>query len=212
MWETISAIAPIIAAFITGIAGPVFLWWIKESRNDETEKSNTKKDFSVNEEVKFAKSIKNRLEEIRRGLDSDRVWIAQFHNGGRFLNSQNESMKRLSVTYEVTGPGISKEQNTFSEVLVSFFSEMVENVIEKNHIYYNEENIEEFPEVEVFFRQRGTESMHLLAVRNIDETLIGILGVEYISNGRKLTEDELQYLKAKSNLIGGYIFYKEVHE
>lgn len=216
MWETISTLTPVIAAFITGVAGPIILWWLKEPDADSEMAEEPDRDFSVDEEIKFARSIKDQLEEVRDGLNADRTWIAQFHNGGRFLNSREESMKRISVTYEVTGPGVSKERNTFSEILVSFFSEMIKKIIEDGHIYYNEENIDKHPEVEVLFRQRGTKAMHLLAMRNIEGVLTGILGVEYITNGKEvkeeLSEKEIQYLKAKSNLIGGCIFYGEVQE
>jgi len=212
MWETISDVIPIIAALITGVAGPIVVWWLKESQNSNEIPEEPQRDFSVDEEVEFARSVKNQLEEVREGLGADRVWIAQFHNGGRFLNSREDSMKRISVTYEVTGPGVSREQNTFSEILVSFFSEMIEKIIEDGHTYYDEENINEYPEVKVLFRQRGTEAMHLLAVRNIDGMLTGMLGVEHVNEGRELNESELQYLKAKTDLIGASIFYGEVHE
>jgi hypothetical protein len=202
MWE---AIAIILAALISGVVGPFVIWQYKESQREEEE---AEKRETINDEVEFAQDLTKEIEKIRREVEADRVWIAQFHNGGRLLSSlRNTSMKRVSVTHEVVGAGVSREQNTFSGMLVSFFSDMISRLIEEDHTEYSEENVEEEPEVELLFRQRGTEKMNLLAMRNIEGVLIGILGVEYVEDPRSLSEEERQYLSAKASLLAGYIFY-----
>lgn len=205
----IFAIARIIAAIITGVLGPFVIWWLKEKYDDEEDETeDSAEKSSVDQEVKFAQNISKELESIREELGADRTWIAQFHNGGKLLNSvRDASMKRVSVTHEVTAAGVSKEQRTFSEVLVSFFSEMIDRLIQNDYVTYKGNQVDVDPEVELLFRQRGTEQMYLFAMRNIDGVLIGILGVDYTAREESLNEQEVQYLKAKASLLAGYIFY-----
>lgn len=206
--QGIIAIIQLVGAFVSGVAGPILVWWLKEHYSDD-EEENAKS--TLNEEVEFAQNISDELEDIREDVKADRVWVAQFHNGGQFLESiQDTSMKRLSVTHEVTNAGVSKEQHTFSGVLVSFFSKMIGKLMQTDYINYTEEHVEVDPEVELLFRQRGTECMHLFAMRNIDGVLIGMMGVDYLDREEELETDEVQYLKAKASLLAGYIFYGHV--
>jgi len=213
MFEGIFAITRVVAAIITGVLGPFFIWWLKErySSEDETVDDSGEQRRTLDEEVEFAQNISAELEEVREELGADRCWIAQFHNGGKFLNSvRDASMKKISVTHEITAPGVSKEQHRFSDVLVSFFSEMIGNLIKEDYITYSGGQMNVDPEVELLFRQRGTEQMHLFAMRNIDGVLIGMLGVDYTAKEREMTEQERQYLIAKASLLAGYVFYVEV--
>lgn len=209
MSEGIFAIARIIAAIITGVLGPFVIWWLKERYDEEEDDPKVSDEKNtVDQEVKFAQNIAKELESIREELEAGRTWIAQFHNGGKLLNSvRDASMKRVSVTHEVTAAGVSKEQRTFSEVLVSFFSEMIDRLIQNDYVTYKGNQVDVDPEVELLFRQRGTEQMYLFAMRNIDGVLIGILGVDYTAREESLNEQEVQYLKAKASLLAGYIFY-----
>ena len=213
MSEGIFVIARIIAAIITGVLGPFVIWWLKERYDQEEDQLDDENGSSVDEEVKFAQNISKELESIREELEAGRTWIAQFHNGGKLLSSvRDASMKRVSVTHEVTAAGVSKEQRTFSEVLVSFFSEMIDRLIKNDYVTYKGNQVDVDPEVELLFRQRGTEQMYLFSMRNIDGVLIGILGVDYTSREESLNEQEVQYLKAKASLLAGYIFYGNVQE
>jgi hypothetical protein len=200
MWEPI---AIVMAALISGVVGPLIIWHYKESQTNEQNK-----DRSVDDEVKFSRNLTKELEKIRKEVKADRIWIAQFHNGGRFLGSlQMDSMKRISVTHEVVAAGVSREQSSLSGVLVSFFSEMINDLLNEDHKHYTQEHVKNDPEIELLFRQRGTEKMHVLAMRDIEGTLIGILGVDYVENPPDLSDEETQYLGAKAKLLAGYIFY-----
>jgi hypothetical protein len=206
MWE---AIAVVVAGLISGLIGPILLYRYKESRKE----NDSSGDQTVNEEVRFAQDLNKEIDKIREEVEADRIWIAQFHNGGKLLSSiRNTSMKRISVTHEAVGAGVSREQNTFSGMLVTFFSDMIGRLLNKDYINYTGDIANSDPEIELLFRQRGTEEMHLLAMRNIEGVLIGILGVDYVDDPRNLSEEEVQYLIAKASLLAGYIFYGNIQK
>lgn len=206
MWE---AIAVTIAGLISGLIGPILVYRYKESQKE----NETSGDQTVNEEVRFAQDLNKEINKIRKEVEADRIWIAQFHNGGKLLSSiRNTSMKRISVTHEAVGAGVSREQNTFSGILVTFFSDMIGRLLNKDYIKYTGDLTKSDPEIELLFRQRGTEEMHFFAMRNIEGVLIGILGVDYVDDPRNLSEEEVQYLIAKASLLAGYIFYGNIQK
>lgn len=210
MWEGIYAISRIITAIITGVLGPIILWWAKEKYEDSPEEDPSKR--TVTEEIQFAQNISQELESIRKEISSDRIWIAQFHNGGQILNAgRKSSMKKISITHEVTDKGVSKEKYKIDGVLVSFFSEMIDSIITKEHISYRDDTEGMDPEVKLLLRERGTEQMEMFAMKNIDGVLIGIMGADFTSSGRELHEKEIQYLKVKANLLAGYIINGQVN-
>lgn len=209
MWEGIFAITRILTAIITGILGPFAIWWVKERYSDE----NSEDSKSINEEVKFSQDIRDELESIRKEVDGGRVWISQFHNGGKILNlSRKASMKRISVTHEVTAPGVSRERRKLNDILVSFFSEIIEKLLEKEHVCFKNKNNELQPEVEIIFQERGNEKMHLFAMKDIEGVLIGIMGIDFTTAGKELSEEEIQYLKVKANLLAGYVIHGQVQK
>jgi hypothetical protein len=208
MWEGIFAVTRILTAIITGVLGPFLIWWVKERYQDE-EKENIKK--SINEEVQFAQEIQDELESIRKEIEGDRVWIAQFHNGGKILNLPREaSMKRISVTHEATASGVSKERRKLNDILVSFFSETINILLREEQVCFHskDENLE--PEIRLIIRERANEKMHLFAMRDIDGELIGIMGVDFVSGEKGLTDQEVQYLTVKANLLAGYVIHGQV--
>lgn len=212
MWEGLFAITRILTAIISGILGPFIIWWVKEEYGDDEEEEKERETRkTINEEIQFAQGISEELETIRKEIGGDRVWIAQFHNGGKILNLPREaSIKRISVTQEVTAPGISKERRKINGVLVSFFSEIINTLMRNEHVVYEngEEDLE--PEVELIFRERGNEKMHLFAMRDIDGVLIGIMGADFTEHKDNLNDQEIHYLKVKANLLAGYVSHGKV--
>jgi hypothetical protein len=211
MWEGLFAITRILTAIITGILGPFIIWWIKEEYGEEKRENEVNK--TISEEVKFAQDINEELGSIRNEIDGDRVWIAQFHNGGKILNlPRKASMKRISVTHEVTAPGVSKERRKLNDILVSFFSEIINTLIRTDHVVYNDEDDDLEPEIKLIFRERGNEQMHLFAMRDIDGVLIGIMGADFTDKKKYLSQQEVQYLKVKANLLAGYVIHGQVKQ
>jgi len=211
MWDFIAKIAAAIISAAGGIISS-YIYYRLKFKDDNEEGRRDEEDLG--DHIEYAKKVDKELKTILDTIEADRVWIAQFHNGKQYYppNSGN-SMKKLSVTHEVTSAGVSKERNTFSDMLVSFFSEMVLDVSEHDHIRYLASENEESPnEVDVLFRQRGARAMDLCSMKNLDEKLVGVLGVDHMREVPELSEDKIDYLNKKANLLGGLLYYGDIEE
>jgi hypothetical protein len=84
---------PLMIAFLTGILGPVVLVYVKHKlfRGDKALEAR-KKDFKQSLETQ--ELINTSLNTLLQKYNLDRLWIAQFHNGGNFYPG-NKSMKKL---------------------------------------------------------------------------------------------------------------------
>lgn len=197
-------------AVLTGLVFPFIVYWARGKFKDDDKEGKD----SINEEVEFSQGVTKQLEDIRELVDADRAWIAQFHNGKKYIHSVGDaSMKRISVTHEAAGPGVSKEQHRFSDILVSFFAETLDAMASngREHISCHHDSDDLNPELEVLLRQRGDESIHLFSMRNIDGDLIGLLGIDY-NKRTELEEDQRAFLNVKSSLLAGYIYYGKLRE
>ena len=203
----LAAILKIVSAIVSGVVAPFALWWLKEVYRGE-KKEKTEEEPSVTEEEKdWERQIENELENIRKETEASRVWIAEFHNGGKYIASvQNSSMKKMSIRYEVVDAGVSEEKQMVTNVLVSFFSEMVRKIIEDDYVKYEGGETDVDPEVELLFRQRGTEKMHLFSMKDIDNILIGVMGIDYTRDDKELSNEEIQYLNSRASLLAGYTY------
>lgn len=210
MWE-ISLLLKLLSVLISGIAAPLLVWWVKESYGEEENKTKPtlrKKNGSTSFSYRSKKIIEE-LRDIRSQLKADRIWICQFHNGGKYVDSiKMSAMKKMSIKYEVTDKGISEEKDKIKNILISFFSELILKVMEEGYVNYKKNKKTE-PEIELLFRQRGNEEMHFFSIKNIDDILIGILCVDYVNRKRRLSAEEIQYLNAETNLIAGHMNKRE---
>lgn len=210
MWEFI---AKVVTAVISAAGGVIssYLYYKFKYKPDGGDDEEEEED--LDKHIQYSKRINSELDSILGIVEADRVWIAQFHNGKSYYPSNsNNSMKKLSVTHEITSTGISKERNTFSNMLVSFFSDMILEVSESDHVRFVASKSHESPdEIDVLFRQRGCKAMDLFGMENLDDELVGILGIDHVKGGAfELSHEEIDYLNKKANLIGGLLYYGDI--
>ena len=101
----------LLGAFLTGVVGPVLYLLISKYLQKEKDKKRDK----VKENISSVSLISDELEEIREENKADRVWIAQFHNGGNFYPT-GKSIQKFSIFYEVTKAGVSSVSHTFNNI------------------------------------------------------------------------------------------------
>jgi len=193
--------ASIIVAFITGVLGPVLLLFIK----NKLEKKEEKPDM-VLETLKVSELVMTKLDHIKEELKGDRVWVAQFHNGGNFYPT-GKSMAKFSIIYESVAPSVSSIQGNFHNIPVNLFSRSINQLLEHDKIEisdFKDETIATFG-LKYIAEDTGCKSGYLFAIKCIEGQFIGMLGIDYTKKKTKLNEESVNHLLVYSTSIGGVL-------
>jgi len=193
--------ASIIVAFITGVLGPVLLLFIKNKLDKKPEKPDM-----VLETLKVSELVMTKLESIKENMKCDRVWVAQFHNGGNFYPT-GKSMAKFSIIYESVGPSVSSIQGNFHNIPVNLFSRSINQLLENDTIEipdFKDETVATFG-LKYIAEDTGCKSGYLFAIKCIEGRFIGMLGVDYTKRKTKLNEESINNLLIQSTSIGGVL-------
>ena len=91
-------------------------------------------------------------------LECDRIFVAQFHNGGHFYPT-GRSIQKFSVFYEITSPEIPPFQTTFQNIPVSLFPKALSKVYKEGELSVFDSSLEdECYGLESLTTQFGTKS------------------------------------------------------
>ena len=192
----------LIAAFLTGVVGPVLYLVIQKYLQKEKNKSRD----IVKENITSVSLISNELDEIREEFVGDRVWISQFHNGGNFYPT-GKSIQKFSIFYEVAKIGISSIAHTFNNIPCSLYPRAFEHMMGGNGIFINDyadKKVATYGLKEAA-KSVGTKSTYLIPLFTLDEKYLGALGVDFVTKKKRLTKDEWEHLQIKAGRIAGYI-------
>lgn len=192
----------VIIAFITGVLGPISLILIK----NHLDKKKEKKPDMVLDALEISKLVNDKLEDIREEFKCDRVWIAQFHNGGNFYPT-GKSMAKFSFLYETVSANADSIQPNFQNIPVNLFSKSLNQLLEENVIQipdFKDETIATFG-LKYIAEQNRCKSGYMFAIKTIDERFIGLLGLDYTKRKTKLNEEQITKLEVVSTAIGGVL-------
>ena len=193
-----SIIASIIIAFITSVAGPAIILYIRT-------KLKSKSDI-VTDTLHVSELINSKIEDIKHEFNADRVWITQFHNGGNFYPT-GKSMAKFSVLYETVGVGVTSIQSNFSNIPVTLFSKSINHLLTNDIVEiadYSDPNTETYG-LEYTADTTGCKSGYLFAIKTIDDKFIGTLGLDYTKAAVKLSEHDINHLHVFATSIGGVL-------
>lgn len=192
-------IVAIITAVTTSILGPIAVHYAKAA----TEKR--KKDQLL-DSLEVNQMINNKLEQIKKENNSDRIWLIQFHNGGHFYPT-GKSIQKFSVVYELVNSDVVACQNQFQNIPVSLFSKSMHSLYKGN--------IVSIPDTSVADRQfegftsvvygAGVKSTYMFPLYNIKSEFIGIVGIDYVNKKKDLKEKEVFDIELELSSIGGVL-------
>jgi hypothetical protein len=191
----------IIVAFITGVLGPVILLFIKNRLDKKAEKPDM-----VLETLKVSELVMTKLDHIKDEYKGDRVWVAQFHNGGNFYPT-GKSMAKFSIIYESVAPSVSSIQGNFHNIPVNLFSRSINQLLEHDIIEipdFKDETVATFG-LKYIAEDTGCKSGYLFAIKCIEGRFIGMLGIDYTKRKTKLNEESVTQLLVQSTSIGGVL-------
>jgi hypothetical protein len=191
----------IIVAFITGVLGPLLLLFIKNRLDKKDEKPDM-----VLETLKVSELVMTKLDHIKEEYKGDRVWVAQFHNGGNFYPT-GKSMAKFSIIYESVAPSGSSIQGNFHNIPVNLFSRSINQLLEHDTIEipdFKDDTVATFG-LKYIAEDTGCKSGYLFAIKCIEGRFIGMLGIDYTKKKTKLNEELVNQLLVQSTSIGGVL-------
>lgn len=194
-----TTIVTILVALITAVCGPMTVEWAKV-------KLNKKKQIDVvAEAIQSNELVDHQLDLILEEIGCDRLWVAQFHNGGHFYPT-GKSIKKFSIFYEKLIPGLNSIKETFQNIPVSLFSKVLfilyrDGEIVINNYNHKDESYGLFP----FINENKTKSFFMIAIDDLEGNLTGILTVEYSTKSHPLSQEEWIFLRQKVGVIGSLL-------
>ena len=191
----------IIAAFLTGVLGPIIVLLVKNYLARRRVSSDM-----LTDSIEVSSIITGSIEDIREEFLADRIWITQFHNGGHFYPT-GKSIAKFSVLYESVNVGASSIQTLFQNIPVNLFSKSMSQLLKFGTIAipdYKDETIATYG-LKYTAEDSGCKSGYLFANKTIDGKFIGVLGLDYITKKTNLNNIQLNALRAHAASIGGVL-------
>lgn len=192
----------IIVAFITGVLGPILLLAVKYYFDKKKKKSDM-----VIETLKTSERITAKLDHIKEEFHADRVWLAQFHNGGHFYPT-GKSIAKFSIGYETVDASARSIQSHFQNIPVSLFSKPINELLENEIIEipdYKDETIATHG-LKYIAEEHGSKSSYLFAIKTIEDKFVGVLCLDYTKRKTKLDLDSINHLLNHATSIGGVLY------
>jgi len=189
----------VITALITAILGPIFVEWVKVKLNSK------KRSDILGEAINTDEKVDHQLELIMEELECDQIYIAQFHNGGHFYPT-GKSIQKFSIFYEVTTPDAPSIKNVFQNIPASLFSKPLALLYEKGEI-----DVEDTTTMgtelglESFCPNNVYKSVYLLNLTDLNDRIIGVMGIYYTEKKHKITKDEWIFIRQKMGAIGNLL-------
>lgn len=196
MTDYINVLIPLFIAFITAVIGPILVEWIRAKLRSKPTKT------PIQEAVELNELVDTQLDSIMDELSCNRIWIAQFHNGGHFYPT-GKSIQKFSFFYEKVTPNTSSTQHTFQNIPVSLFPKALGKLYkdgELSILSFNGDS--EKYDLDSFAIEYDTKSIYIVGLYSLDNHLIGIMGISFTENEYKMTKENWIFLRQKIGVIG----------
>lgn len=195
------SLSTIIVAFLTGVAGPILLLIIKTYLDRQKKPADM-----VEKALEVSKLVTDKIENIKEEFHADRVWVAQFHNGGHFYPS-GRSIAKFSIFYETVNSAVSSIQSNFQNIPVNLFSKSINELLENDVIEisdFKDDKISTFG-LKYIAEEHGCKSGYFFAIKTIDNKFIGYLGVDYTKRKTKLDMESINHISNHASAMGGVL-------
>ena len=191
----------LIASFITGLAGPVVVLFIKH----RIEQSKKKPDM-LTDALQTSEKVMDRLDLIKSEYQADRVWVTQFHNGGHFYPT-GKSIAKFSLIYETVNVGVGSVQNNFQNIPVNLFSKSINYILEHDVIEipdFKDETVATHG-LKYIAEDAGCKSCYIFALKSFEGKFIGSMGLDFTKKKTKLTPEDVHHLHNYATGIAGVL-------
>jgi hypothetical protein len=193
--ENFTMVTTIAVALITAVFGPILVSWARLKMEKKPPQT------PMFDALETSTLVDTQLEGMMDELECDRIWIAQFHNGGYFYPT-GRSIQKFSIFYEKCTPETPNIQQTFQNIPVSLFPRVLSKVYKDNELLVsNIQDAEDTYGLEYFTNQCNTKSICIVGLHSLDDHLIGIMGISF-KESHHLDKDEWIFIRQKVGVVG----------
>jgi hypothetical protein len=185
---------PVVIAIITSVVGPALLEYVRK-------KIHAKRTDPLADAITHNELIEQQLDMILKEIGCDQIYIAQFHNGGHFYPT-GKSIQKFSVFYETGTPISTSLKNSFQNIPVSLFSKQFSILYEHDELIIEDTSDGPSYGLDTFQQDNPCKSIYLLTIKDLDNRIIGIMGIHYIDSPHKFTIEEWIFIRQKIGAIG----------
>ena len=194
--DTPTMIITISVALITAVFGPVAVAWA------QSKFSKSNKETTISEAINMNVMVDSQLEDMMEELKCDRLWIAQFHNGGHFYPT-GKSIQKFSVFYEKLTLNTPSLQALLQNIPASLFPRALNKMHRDRELSIPlVQEGEELYGMESITLPLNTKSLYMVGLYSLDNHLIGVMGIAYNEKHHQLTHEEWVYTRQKIGVIG----------
>jgi hypothetical protein len=174
-WTEVGSIIGTIALGIMVVVIPYFIKRLNELRVGQKTKAISLVD-SKSDYWAIHSSIHEKLTELRISCNATRTQLAQFHNGGYFLDGV--SMMKFSITHESVSRGFFGEAMSLKDVAISLFLPRIMLVLKNDPVVHL---VTELPSS--YCRQRfeniGVKAFSVVPINSQTQNTIGFVIVQW---------------------------------
>ena len=191
-----------VISFISGVIVPIIVVLI----NKKLEAKKLIATDKLAQELQTSVIIDNKLDSLKNEFSADRIWIMQFHNGGHYYPT-GKSIQKFSMFYEVVEYGIDSIKMMFQNIPVSLFSRSTNQLLENDSISipdFKDEKVATYG-LKYTADETGCKSAYIFGIFDINNRMIGTLGIEYVKRKKLLEPSDMQILEIEAAQIGGVL-------
>ena len=192
--EPLTMFTTVLVALITAVFGPIAVAWAKKKFDTSTPVN------LVDEAIEINSLIDEQLDGLLEEMEADRVWVAQFHNGGHFYPT-GKSVQKFSVFYEQLAFDIKSIQHTFQNIPVSLFPKAMAELYRNGEIAIPTFEEGKDYDLESFAKPFNTKSIYMIALNDLHDRFIGVLAISY-NEEYKFTKEDWIFIRQKAGAIG----------
>ncbi len=180
----------IVVALITAVIGPLVVAWTRAKFLTPNAKDNVK------ESIEAYSIIEAELEELFADVNCDRVWLAQFHNGGNFYPS-GKSMIKFSFIFEQHSREVNSIKHVYQNLPASLFTKPLNELLNKEYLKASlTDPLDKFG-LNTQLEEAQTKTLYIVGLFNTQGKFIGMLGVAFAED-YKLTRDQWSEINQKA--------------
>lgn len=189
----IAILTYVIAPYVTEHAKKIF-----------GKKEDTTKD-AVLLELEACKIVYDKLDSIKNSVNCDKIWIEQFHNGSNYLYNA-KSMQKFSMKFESADVGIVKTQEMYQNIPIHLYYRYISEIVKNTFLFIDFQNADSPKyDMDALINIYPIKTMYSFPIYSIDDKLLGILGIEFITHHKELERQQLEYILGDVGAIGGIL-------